>query len=150
LCFRKEGISRLLVNRAVDERRRRAAREQLVDEKARRVLRDGGIAEAALGRERVRVEPRQQPRRRRRDHVRLREVDVRIDETGDDQLVAHLDHLRSGRELRRNARMRARRDDMSVFDDQKPVFVEDGRVGRLRRIAVERQQLRAISRLSHE
>ena len=52
--------------------------------------------------------------------------------------------------LRSDGRISARRNDMSVFDDQKAVFVEDRSIGRLRRIAVERQQLRAISCLSHE
>jgi hypothetical protein len=48
------------VHRAVDERARRAACEQLVEEELGDLARMVRIGEAALGRERVRVEPRQQ------------------------------------------------------------------------------------------
>ncbi len=137
----EEGVGRFLVDRAIHERGGRAARQQFFDEEARRIARIGRIGEAAFGRERVRVEPRQQTRRRRGDHVGLRIVNVRIDETRHDQLVAHLLHLGARRELRRERGIRARCDDMAVFDDQQAVLVEDCRVGRLRRVAVEGQQL---------
>jgi hypothetical protein len=76
-------------------------------------------------------------------------VDVRVDEAGHDQLVAHFVHLCAGREPRDERRMRARRHDAAVFDDHEAVFVEYRRAGRLRGVAGEGQQLRAVSRLSH-
>jgi hypothetical protein len=68
-------------------------------------------------------------------------VDVRIDETRHDQLVAHLLHMGARRESGRELGIRACCDDMAVFDDQQAVFVEDRCVGRLRGVAIEGQQL---------
>ncbi|CAJ8478652.1 Uncharacterised protein [Burkholderia pseudomallei] len=149
LARAEQRVGRLLVHRAVDERRRRAAREQRIEEELGDVARMRGIGEAPLGRERVAVEPRQQARRRRGDHFGLRIVHVRVDEAGRDQLVAHLDERRAGREARGERRMGARRDDAPVLDDQQAVLVVRERIVRLRGVAVEPQQAGAESGLSH-
>ncbi|MGF6984446.1 hypothetical protein QFZ99_003923 [Paraburkholderia atlantica] len=83
---------------------------------------------------------------------------MRIDEARHDQLVAPLHDLRAWCEPRSERRIRVRRDDAAVFDDQQTVLVEHRGVRRVRRIAVKGQQrrtechlcrLRGMSRFSH-
>ncbi len=123
--------------------------QQFLEEEAprcSRVRRLRSVKRRSVG-ERVRVEPRQQARRGRRDHVGLRIVNVRVDEARHDEFVAHVLHRTRRRALRRERGIRARCDDMAVFDDQQAVLAEDRRIGRARRIAVKGQQLRAKCRL---
>ncbi|SQA86824.1 Uncharacterised protein [Burkholderia gladioli] len=146
----EEGIGRLLVHRAVDQRRGGAAGQQLVDEEARHLARMLRILEAPLGREGVGLQPGQQPRRRRRDHVSLRIVDVRVDEAGHDQLVAQRGEVGVGREAPGQRRVGAGGHHPAVLDDQQAVVLEHGGVGVAGRVCAKGQQPGAEGGLGHE
>ena len=108
---------------AVHERAGGAAAQQFIEEELGDVGGVFRVLEAALGRERVLLEPRQQPRRRRRDHVRLRIVDVRVDEARRDDLVAQVFDRRAGRQRRRDLSVVAHGDDAAVLERDDAVGV---------------------------
>ena len=75
------------------ERAERAVAQQLVVERTRHAARMLGVLELALGRKRVAVQPLQQMPAVRADHLQLRRVQVRVDESGRDQLLREIDDL---------------------------------------------------------
>ena len=81
----EDRIDRCRVHRREDHRGRRAVAQKLVEEERRDLARVRRIREAAFRRERVEVEPFEKLLAVRRDDVRLRVMDVRVDEARQDQ-----------------------------------------------------------------
>src|SRR5271166_423666 len=82
---REKRVDRLRMNRAIDHRRSRAATEQFVEKEVRDPRAMRGIAEFLLLDERVIVQPVEQLRAIGADDLRLRIVDMRIDESRHDE-----------------------------------------------------------------
>jgi hypothetical protein len=89
----EKRVHRFLVHGAVDHRGGGPAAQQLVEEELGDLAPVRRIGEPALGREGVALQPGQQARRRRGDHVGLREMQVGVDKAGHDQLAAVVDDV---------------------------------------------------------
>ena len=117
----EEGVDQFRVDRAVDRGRRRPVAQELVEEEARTFRRVGRVAELLLLDEGVLLQPVQQLRAVRGDDARLREVDVRVDQPRQDELVRVAVHRRPGREARQELRRVPDRLDHPVADQDHPV-----------------------------
>ncbi len=80
-----------------------------------------GVAEPGFGGERVALQPLQELRAVRRNDVRLRVVDVGIDETGQDQLSAIVGDRGAGGNRGEQSRRRTDRRDATVADHEHAV-----------------------------
>ena len=106
------------VYRREHERRRRAVGNQLVDEQDGEFARVRLVGEAHLARVGIALEPVHELLAERSNDVELRVVHVAVDHARDDQLAREvLDACVDVRE----ARSRARLDDVAVFDEDRAV-----------------------------
>ena len=80
----KEGIDGLRMHRREHQRRGSSVAQQLVEEHLRNLRGMGGVRETRLDRKGVALQPLQQLFAVGRDHIRLRIVDMAVDETGQD------------------------------------------------------------------
>ncbi len=106
----------------VDAGRRGAAGQQLFEEEARLPLGMGGIGGFLLLHEGVAVEPVDQLRAIGGDDLRLRQMQMRVDEARHDQVRPVIDDLGAVRKLRKQRGGGARRQDEPVADQQQPVL----------------------------
>ena len=110
-------------------------RQELVEERAGDARGMGRVGELRLLREGVGVQPVEQLRAPGGDDLRLRHVDVGVDEPRHQQVRPVVDHLGAGGGLRQHRRRRADRRDQAVADQDRAVLV----VGVGRRVADARR-----------
>jgi len=118
--FAKIRIDRLRMHAAIGRGRGRTMPDQLVEEARSDARGVPGITELLLLDEGVGVEPFEQVRRIRADHLHLRHMDVRIDEARQDQVRPVIDH----RMMRRRFGVElADHDDLAIAaDDDRAVL----------------------------
>nr|GEU28080.1 hypothetical protein [Tanacetum cinerariifolium] len=132
---REERVHRCRVHGAVHHGRGGAAAQQLVEEEFGHVPSVRRVLEAAFHRKGIGLQPWQQPFRGRRDHVRLRIVDMGVDKAGHEQLAAVVVHRSPRRQRGVQRGIVARRPHLAAGDDQQAVFmpgmgaVAEGRIG---------------------
>jgi len=130
-----------------DQCRRRAVAQQLVEEEIGDFARMPGVREAALGRIRVAGQPLEQLFPVGGDDVGLRIMNVRIDETGDDELAGVIDNRRGGGKRRQQRPCISRRDDRAIREHQQAVVeILVCAISALRRIGDEMEE-RATKRV---
>ena len=109
---------------AISERGGRAVTRQFIEEKFGVARGVRGIGEFLLLDEGVFLQPFEQLRAVGRDHLGLREMDVRVDESRQDQGVGENLHRYAGRQPRRDVVRRPDRFDPAVFHQDDAVFDE--------------------------
>jgi hypothetical protein len=117
----EEGFGRLAMHRAIDRSRRRPVRQQLVEQEARQHLGLALMRQLLLLDEGVLVEPLHQLGAIGRDHLRLRHVQMRIDEARHDQIRAVVDDLGASWQCRHQFGRFAHRLDHPAREHEQPV-----------------------------
>jgi hypothetical protein len=138
----EQDIGRMRVHGAVDAARRDAVAQVLLQEGARNAARIGAIGELQLGRKGVALEPVEELGAVTRDHRRLWEMHVGVDEArGDQRILAEVPDLRAGRQQRADARRRSEMGDAPILHGHDRIgLVDEGPLEPdLERIAGERE-----------
>ena len=145
-CFAgaEKCLDRFGMDGAVHHRGCGAAAQQFIEKKFRYFTRMHRIGKLSLGRKRVRLQPRQQARCRRGNHVGLRIVNVRVDEPGNDQFAAIVGYVYMLRQGCLQRRVIAGRADVRAINDEQSVFMEDMGVVAKSRVGREMQDAGAI------
>ena len=136
----EEGIDRLRMHAAIHHGRGGTAAQQFIEEKLRHIARVDRVFKRTLGGEGVRFQPWQQTGRGRGDHFRLREMQMRVDKAGHDQLAPVIDDMRARRQSRLQLCVIAGRHDLAIGHDQQSVRMPGVRLLFDSGIGVEVQQ----------